>query len=148
MAQNHIDSWAQQAQRVLAEHKHHTGAARRALLELLDSQTCALSAIDIEDALRAGGRPVGRASIYRILDELERLHLVQKLQVGQAKARYEPVRSGAGHHHHLVCDNCGTVTPFTDNELETAIRKLSRRVPMRVDEHEIVLHGACEDCSD
>ena len=148
MSYRSADSWAARAQRVLAENKHHSGAARQALLELLDSQTCALSAIEIEDALRAAGRPVGRASIYRILDELERLHLVQKLQVGQAMARYEPIRSGAGHHHHLVCDSCGTVMPFTDADLESAIKKLSRRVPMRVAEHEIVLHGACQDCSD
>ena len=47
-----------------------------------------------------------------------------------------------------VCDNCGTVTPFTDPGLENAIEKLSRRVPMRVEEHEIILHGACADCSD
>jgi len=148
MAHGNADSWAARAQRVLAQNKHHTGAARQALLELLDSQPCALSALEIEDALRAGERPVGRASIYRILDELERLHLVQKLQVGQAMARYEPVRTGAGHHHHLVCDNCGTVMPFTDTDLEDAIKNLSRRVPMRVAEHEIVLHGACQDCSD
>jgi Fur family transcriptional regulator, ferric uptake regulator len=147
MSRKHTDSWAQRARHVLAQNNHHAGAARQALLELLDSQACALSAIEIEDALRASERPVGRASIYRILDELERLRLVQKVQIGQAMARYEPVRSGAGHHHHLVCDNCGTVTPFTDNELENAIHKLSRRVPMRVAEHEIVLHGACRDCS-
>jgi Fur family ferric uptake transcriptional regulator len=148
MAHEHTDNWAERAQAVLAQNNHHTGAARRALLELLDSQTCALSAIEIEDALRAGDRPVGRASIDRILDELERLNLVQKVQIGQAMARYEPVRSGEGHHHHLVCDNCGAVMPFSDTELESAIEKLSRRVPMRVAEHEIVLHGACEDCAD
>jgi Fur family transcriptional regulator, ferric uptake regulator len=148
MAHEHTDSWAVRAQEVLAQKGHHTGAARQALLELLDSQTCALSAIEIEDALRAGERPVGRASIYRILDELERLGLVQKVQIGQAMARYEPVRSGAGHHHHLVCDNCGAVMPFSDTELENAIKNLSRRVPMRVAEHEIVLHGACDECAD
>ncbi len=114
MAREDTRSWANEAQRVLAQSKHQTGAARQALLRLLDSQTCALSAIEIEDALRAGERPIGRASIYRILDELERLHLVQKLQIGQAMARYEPIRTGPGHHHHLVCDSCGTVTPFTD----------------------------------
>ena len=141
-------AWAEHARRTLAEQGHRTGAARRALLELLDCQACALSAVEIEDLLRAGGRPVGRASIYRILDELERLHLVQRLQVGQSMARYEPIRSGEGHHHHLVCDNCGTVMPFTDTELELAIKRLSRRVPMRVAEHEIVLHGACRDCTD
>jgi Fur family ferric uptake transcriptional regulator len=147
MPHHDTETWAEHAQRVLAGTKRHNGAARQALLELLDSQTCALSAIEIEDMLRAGERPVGRASIYRILDELERLHLIQKVQVGQAKARYEPIRTGTGHHHHLVCDSCGTVTPFRDNALEAAIENISQRVPMRVAEHEIVLHGACDDCS-
>ncbi len=148
MTHGNSEGWANRAQRVLAENKHHTGGARRALLELLDSQACALSALEIEDALRRGKRRVGRASIYRILDELERLGLVQKVQVGQAMARYEPIRTGDGHHHHLVCDSCGTVIPFTDSELEHAIQNLSERVPMRVAEHEIVLHGACDDCAD
>jgi Fur family ferric uptake transcriptional regulator len=146
VAATHHHRWSEHAQRVLAQHKHHAGAARQAILELLDTQTCALSAIEIEDALRSSGRAVGRASIYRILDELERLHLVQKLPIGQM-ARYEPIRTGDEHHHHLVCDNCGTVRPFTDPALETAIENLSRRVPMRVADHEIVLHGSCRDCS-
>lgn len=148
MAQANVESWADRAQRVLAENKRHTGAARRSVLELLDAQSCALSAVEIEDLLRRSDRPVGRASIYRILDELERLRLVQKVQVGQAMSRFEPIRADHDHHHHLVCDSCGAVIPFTDTDLERAIQKLSRRVPMRVDEHEIVLHGACDDCSD
>ncbi len=146
MARYETEDWAEHARRVLAQSRHHTGAARQALIELLDAQSCALTVIELEDALRSDGRPIARASIYRILDELERLHLVAKLQVGQAMARYEPLRNGAGHHHHLVCDNCGTVTPFSDPELETAIQRLSGRVPLRVAEHEIVLRGACQDC--
>ena len=148
MARKDRERWAEHAKSILAQTNHHAGAARQALLELLDTQDCALSAIEIEDALRERERPIGRASIYRILDELERLRLVQKLQVGQTMARYEPIRTGEGHHHHLVCDNCGTVTPFTDPSLETAIKKLERRVPMHVADHEIVLHGACQDCRD
>ena len=147
MDERTTENWADRASRVLAQHNHHTGAARQALLELLDSQPCALSAIEIEDRLRGSARPVGRASIYRILDELERLDLVARVQVGQSMARYEPVRAGDGHHHHLVCESCGAVTPFTDHELEHTIRELSRRVPMRVNEHEIVLRGACPDCT-
>lgn len=147
MTQIPTDDWAIHAQEVLAQNGHHSGQARRALLGLLSSQPCALSAIEIEDELRASKRPVARASIYRILDELERLRLVQRVQVGQDMTRYEPVRGGAGHHHHLVCDSCGTVTPFTDENLEEAIRKLSRRLPMRVAEHEIVLHGSCQACA-
>lgn len=142
------ESWAAHAAHVLAQNGRHSGQARRALVALLDEQTCALSAIEIEDQLRKSSRPVARASIYRILDELERLRLVQRVQVGHDVARYEPMRSGAGHHHHLVCDSCGAVTPFTDEDLEKAIRRLSGRLPMRVAEHEIVLRGACELCAD
>jgi Fur family ferric uptake transcriptional regulator len=141
-------SWADHAQRVLAESGHRSGGARRALLELLDAQTCALSAIEIEDVLRARKRRVARASIYRILDELERLGLVHKVEVGQSMARYEPLRDGDGHHHHLVCDSCGLVMPFTDPPLERAIQRLSARVPIDVSEHEIVLRGACGECRD
>ncbi|MGN6373125.1 MAG: Fur family transcriptional regulator [Solirubrobacteraceae bacterium] len=148
MSKDLSDSWSTYARRVLAQNGRHAGQARRALLELLDSQACALSAIEIEDLLRMGKRSVARASIYRILDELERLRLVQKVQVGHDIARYEPVRSGEGHHHHLVCDNCGTITPFTDAGLEDAIRKVSRRLPMEVAEHEIVLRGACRTCAE
>jgi Fur family transcriptional regulator, ferric uptake regulator len=141
-------NWADRAQRVLAQSGHRSGGARRALLELLDSQTCALSAIEIEDVLRARKRRVARASIYRILDELERLGLVHKVEVGQSMARYEPLRDGDGHHHHLVCDSCGLVMPFTDPPLERAIQRLSARVPIDVSEHEIVLRGACGECRD
>jgi Fur family ferric uptake transcriptional regulator len=146
MAGKQAESWAAHAERVLAERNHRSGAARRALVRLLDSQTCALSAVEMERELRRREQPVARASIYRILEELERLELVQKVQVGEAMARYEPIRSGHGHHHHLVCDSCGTIIPFSDRELERAIARLADRVPMRVAEHEITLRGACEDC--
>ena len=54
------------------------------MLELLADQRCALTATEIETRLRqAHTRPVSRASVYRILDELEQLHLVVRVGVGQ-----------------------------------------------------------------
>jgi Fur family ferric uptake transcriptional regulator len=86
--------------------------------------------------------------VYRILDELEGLGLVQRVETGQAMVRYERVCEHADeHHHHLVCDECGVVMPFSDPGLERAIETLSERVPLAVSEHEIVLHGACRDCA-
>lgn len=147
MTHDQTDSWATRAQQVLADSGHRTGQARQALVALLDSQTCARSVLEIEDALRANKRPIARASIYRILDELERLGLVQRVETGQAMVRYERVCEQEQHHHHLVCDECGVVMPFSDAGLERAIETLSERVPLAVSEHEIVLHGACEDCA-
>jgi Fur family ferric uptake transcriptional regulator len=142
--------WAERAQATLAAAGHRRGGARRALLELLDRQECALTAQEIEDALRRQGksrRVVSRASVYRILDQLEQLGLVQRVETGQTMVRYERVCEHEQHHHHLVCDECGVVMPFSDAGLERAIETLSERVPLSVSEHEIVLHGACRDCA-
>jgi Fur family ferric uptake transcriptional regulator len=141
------DSWVERAEATLAAAGHKRGGARRAVLDLLDGQRCALTAVEIEDALRGESRRVSRASVYRILDELERLRLVQRVETGQAMVRYERVCGHEEHHHHLVCDECGLVMPFSDKALERAIDELSERVPLRVSEHEIVLHGSCSDCA-
>jgi Fur family ferric uptake transcriptional regulator len=143
----HDERWIELAEAALADAGHKRGGARRAVLELLDAQTCALTALEIEDALRKAKRSVSRASVYRILDELEGLRLVQRVETGQAMVRYERVCAHDEHHHHLVCDGCGLVMPFSDEALEQAITSLSRRVPLTVSEHEIVLRGECSDCS-
>ena len=142
-------AWIDRAESLLAADGRKHGGARRAVLELLGGQSCALTALDIEEALRGrSSRAVSRASVYRILDQLERLGLVQRVETGQSMVRFERMHDHEEHHHHLVCDGCGLVTPFSDAGLEKAIRSLSERVPLSVSEHEIVLHGACPDCSD
>lgn len=141
------DRWIERAEAALAEAGHKRGGARRAVLELLDAQTCALTAVEIERTLSDTERRVSRASVYRILEELEGLRLVQRVETGQAMVRYERVCTQEGHHHHLVCDGCGLVMPFSDDALEQAISNLSQRVPLTVSEHEIVLRGECSDCS-
>jgi Fur family ferric uptake transcriptional regulator len=139
--------WADRAAQALADAGYRRGGARRAILGLLDEQSCALSAVEIQEALARRNRDVSRSSVYRIMEELEEIGLLQRVEIGQGMVRYEPVRGGPGHHHHLVCDHCGRLQPFTDDALERAIRRLSDRVPLRVSEHEIVIHGACETCA-
>jgi Fur family transcriptional regulator, ferric uptake regulator len=141
------DGWIERAEIALAASGHKRGGARRSVLELLEAQRCALTAVEIEEALKLAERSVSRASVYRILEELERLRLVQRVETGQAMVRFERVCEHSEHHHHLVCDGCGLVMPFSDEALEQAISSLSRRVPLTVSEHEIVLRGECRDCA-
>ena len=140
--------WSEHASQRLSGAGYRRGGARQAVIELLDEQACALSALDIEDALRArDGRRVGRASIYRVLDELVTLDLLSRVEVGDGLARYEPQRPhDHEHHHHLVCDGCGRLTPFQDDALEKAIRGLAARVAFDVSDHDVTLHGCCESC--
>ncbi|HEY2769131.1 MAG TPA: transcriptional repressor, partial [Solirubrobacteraceae bacterium] len=79
--------------------------------------------------------------------ELEEVNVIQRVEIGAGITRYEPLRHGRGHHHHLVCERCGRLEPFSDEGLERAIKRLSARVPLDVSEHEVVLRGACSTCA-
>ncbi len=145
----HATEWGERAAGALAEAGYRRGGVRSAIVALLDEQPCALSAVEIGEALEARGAGASRASVYRVMEELERIGLLARVEVGQGIVRFEPLREGAGHHHHhLVCERCGRLEPFTDDGLERAIRRLSERLPVEVSEHEIVLRGACRSCSD
>jgi Fur family transcriptional regulator, ferric uptake regulator len=140
--------WIDYAERTLSEAGYRSGAARRAVIELMGHSPCALTAAEIEARLRGGERAVGRASVYRTLEQLVELHLVSRLDVGSGTARYEAALPSGEHHHHLVCDTCGKVEPFEDPELETAIENVAAKVgSFTVGEHDIVLHGECATCA-
>jgi Fur family ferric uptake transcriptional regulator len=122
------------------------GQARLAVIDLLSKQPCALTAAEIEADLRRRGHRVGLATVYRTLELLADMKLVGRLEIGQGIARYEALVPGGDHHHHLVCDHCGRVTPFDDDELEETIDRLTRKIRFQVAEHDVVLHGACRAC--
>jgi Fur family ferric uptake transcriptional regulator len=127
---------------------YRRGGARRTVIDVLSRQECALSVLEIEDLLRDAGRQAGRASIYRVLEELEELGLVTRLDLGTGTARFEAADpAGDRHHHHLLCDECGDLVPFSDRELERVIGRVSRRLPYPVSGHDVTLHGSCESCS-
>jgi Fur family transcriptional regulator, ferric uptake regulator len=138
--------WSAHASAVLGRSGHRWGAARLAVVDVLASHRCCLTARDIADELRGQGQKTGIASVYRALDLLHELGLVQRLDVGDGTARYEPADPSGEHHHHLVCDRCGRVTAFEDERLEQAISALSKRVDHAIDAHDVVLRGACPDC--
>ncbi len=147
-AMSEADDWAARANERLVADGYRRGGARRAVIALLGEQRCALSAGEIGAALEGADRAVSRASVYRILEELEQAELVMRIEVGQGIVRYEPIRHGRGHHHHMVCDHCGRLYPFVDERLERELRRVSEDVALKIAEHEVILHGACERCVD
>ena len=140
-------SWTDHAAGALDRASYRSGGARNAVVDLLGEQDCCLTAQEIFDALRDRGRTVGIASVYRILELLSSMALVQRIDVGGGAARYEPLHPSGHHHHHLLCDECGRVIAFEDRGLETAIDDLGERLGCAVDSHDVLLHGACADCT-
>ena len=136
------DSWTELATEALAQAGFRSGGGRRRVLDLLGSEDCALTALEIDRRLPE----VGRATVYRALDQLDSLGLVQKVDLGAEAAGYERIDPEGHHHHHIVCERCGRVVAFEDERLERAIVAVTRRQDFKVSSHEVTLRGECSRC--
>jgi Fur family ferric uptake transcriptional regulator len=141
-----VSDWQEHAQGVLSQAGYRASAPRAAVVGALSELGCSVTAKEIADLLDEQGQSVGLASVYRALDLLDRMRLVNRFDVGEGVARYEPAHPGGEHHHHLVCQSCGNVSAFEDPGLERAIEKLSRRVDYAIDAHDVTLRGECPAC--
>jgi len=139
-------SWSEHAMTALRNAGLRRGGARRAVVDFLERQDCCRSAQEIHDGIVSEGGAVGVASVYRTLDTLADLRLVQRVDVGDGIARFEPFGGEDEHYHHLVCDDCGRVEPFTDAPLEQALARAAGRLGYAMQQHEIVLRGSCASC--
>jgi Fur family transcriptional regulator, ferric uptake regulator len=136
-------NWSAHASEQLDQAGYRSGSARRQVVDLLAGAECALTALEIDSRIES----VGRASVYRTLDQLEKLQLIQRVEVGGDAAGYERVDAEA-HHHHLVCQRCGRLSPFTSEQLEGAIEAVGERSGFALASHDVVLRGTCPDCRD
>lgn len=146
MSSSSTATWTEHVHEVLARAGLKRGGARERVIDLLAGQPCALSAVQIEDALREQGTPTGRASIYRVLELLGEHGLVDRVAVRHGQSMFERAAADGEHHHHLLCEQCGRLVAFDDPGLERAIDSLSERLGVRVEHHDVVLHGACQRC--
>jgi Fur family transcriptional regulator, ferric uptake regulator len=137
-------SWIERALRSLSEAGFRSGGGRRQVVELLGGEDCALTALEIDRRLPE----VGRATVYRALEQLEGLGLIQRVDVRGDAAGFERVDPGGNHHHHIVCEQCGRVVAFEDDRLELAIQALAKRPDFNVSSHEVTLRGECANCGD
>jgi Fur family transcriptional regulator, ferric uptake regulator len=140
------DAWKDHARATLRDEGFRTGGARSAVIDLLARQQCCRSAQEIWEELHGEDAAPGIASVYRAVETLQKLGLVQRVDVGEGVARYEPALPGGDHHHHVVCERCGRIVPFSDDRLERAIDSLGERLGHRVSGHEVVIRGACRPC--
>jgi Fur family ferric uptake transcriptional regulator len=138
----HPSNWTEHALGQLSEAGYRSGGSRRKVVELLGEQTCAITPLEADSRLEG----VGRATVYRAIEQLEDLGLIQRIDVGGESTAYEKVDPRGHHHHHLVCNRCGRVIPFEDEDLETAIHSISARDDFQIESHDITLRGICRTC--
>jgi Fur family ferric uptake transcriptional regulator len=117
---------------------------RRRVAEVLFDADRHLSTPEIVEEVAAIDNSVGRMSIYRTLDLFTRLGIIRPIIQQDASARY--VIMTEGHHHHLVCQNCGKVVHFDDCPLDELKDRLEARFGYSIQGHLIEFFGFCPEC--
>ena len=119
-------------------------APRRSVAEIVAGRAGHFTAAEIAAEARARGIHVGRATVFRTLDALERVEAVERIDIpggGHAYVACEPA-----HHHHVVCSRCGRSVEVEDGRLAALVRSIGRRTGYRIDEHRLELYGLCTAC--
>lgn len=109
-----------------------------------------LTAEEIYELVKMDYPEIGLATVYRTIQLLLELKLIDSIQLGDGFVRYELGQRGEGqkkhHHHHLVCLGCGKVKSFEDDLLEKLEEKIEKETLFQVVDHDVKLYGYCKDC--
>ncbi|NLZ82734.1 MAG: transcriptional repressor [Clostridiales bacterium] len=124
---------------------------RIAILEVLSNRPGEhMTAEEIYDVVREKYQDIGLATVYRTIQMLSELDLIDKLNLDDGYVRYEISNKhheeGGHHHHHLICLDCGNIYTFQDDLLETLETRISEALEFEVTDHEVKLYGHCKNC--
>ena len=123
---------------------------RRVVLEEVVSRHTPFTSAELLDAMKVQAPSIGRATIFRTLDLLTRLGVVQRIHTDAEGGRcHAYMACDDSHHHHLICNGCGKVLDFTeDRELDGLVREIERRTAFQVEGHRLELLGRCPGCQE
>ncbi len=136
---------AMEWEEILAREGYRITAARRALIAVLTGTRVPLSPQEIFDQAQVIHSHLGLVTVYRMLDVLESLGLVQRIHCEDECHAYLP--ASPGHRHMIVCRGCGQAAEFPGNEdLEAISQLVQQATGYQVEEHWLQLVGLCRNC--
>lgn len=129
---------------ILQDSGYRLTAPRRALVEIIANSPCALGPLDLYDLARRQHPGIGLVTVYRTLEKLEELDLIQRVHLPDGCHRY--LRAMDGHQHILLCTLCGKVEFFEGDDLSPLFNKIAARSGYLIQEHWLQLFGVCASC--
>ena len=128
---------------LLRKDGHRITRVRQKLLEIFTQEQLPLSVKELISQLKQGRIEVNKTTVYRELEFLLKQKFVSVVDLSDGAKRFES--SDSDHHHHLICDNCGSIEdmPLNDHLLE---RELIGKTKFKVQRHALEFFGFCADC--
>ncbi|RPJ29622.1 MAG: transcriptional repressor [Chloroflexi bacterium] len=128
----------------LHENGYRLTEARRAVVAAIATTNRALTPIEVFDLARGVYPVLGLVTVYRTLEKLEELHLIQR--VHQPRGCQAFIAASQVHQHLLLCQNCGQVKFFEGDNLDALIATISKKTGYQIHEHWLQLFGLCQNC--
>ncbi|HEX8805270.1 MAG TPA: Fur family transcriptional regulator [Acidimicrobiales bacterium] len=133
---------------ILERLRHDGGrvtATRRLVIDaMLGSHDHHLTAADVVEAVRRDEPDFHPSTVYRTLDRLTELGVVDRIQIGPGPAVYHLSHRP---HRHLVCDGCGAVREAPPDVLDAVATRLATETGFALNPGATPLHGLCEACT-
>ena len=123
---------------------HRITGPRLAATRLVANRQGPFTAADLVADARTRGLRIGRATIFRAIDLLLDLEVIERIDLPSGEHAYVSCR--AAHHHHLVCSGCGRTTDVDDAGLRGVVAEIAARTGYRIDDHRLELFGRCAAC--
>lgn len=117
---------------------------RRVIVNIIANSGYALEAIEIFDLSRNEYSRLGLVTVYRTLEKLEQLGLVQR--VHQPDGCHLYLRAPKGHEHILLCKSCRRTDYFRGDDLSELIEETSQASGFEIEDHWLQFFGVCKTC--
>jgi Fur family transcriptional regulator, ferric uptake regulator len=134
------ESWLSQLQ----TNGYRLTAPRKAVVEIIARSQHVLSPAAVYEKARKRYPSIGLVTVYRTLEKLEELGLIQR--VHQPGGCHSFLASARGHQHLLICQQCGLTQYFSGDNLEQLIHNIGRNSGYAIKEHWLQLFGLCAKC--
>jgi Fur family ferric uptake transcriptional regulator len=128
----------------LSEKGYRMTPQREMILAAIESSHDHISAEEIYAQVVAKYPHVNISTVYRTLELLKKLGMVYEIDLGEGRIRYHA--EGSGHHHHLVCQDCGKVIDIEEATLSSLRDILFRDYKFRAELRHVAIFGRCGDC--
>lgn len=115
---------------------------RAAIAEAIAARPRQFTARDLVEELEPRG--IGRATVFRALDLLVQVGLLERLHGDLSCHSY--TYCAPEHHHHLVCTSCGDVTSIVAGSVERELRHIARQANFLPQAHHVEIYGQCQAC--
>jgi Fe2+ or Zn2+ uptake regulation protein len=135
-----VDHWV----RVLQDNGCRITAPRRAILQVIAGSARALQPAEVYELSRVKQPGIGLVTVYRTLERLEELGLIQRVHRDDGCHMLMPAADG--HEHYLVCTRCGRTIMFEGDDLNALFSRVETRTGYQVSDHWLQLFGTCPQC--